>query len=717
MSHSEVGPVAPVAPAGVAAGAPGVTTAHRAKLACVYVRQSSPGQVTRHGESTELQYQLVERAVRLGWPRDRVVTIDDDLGQSGASAAARPGFQRLLAELALARVGLVVSLDASRLARNNRDWYQLLEACSLFGALLADGERLYDPRLYHDRLLLGLSGLMSEAELYHLKQRLHAGERHKAERGELRLPLPAGLLRLPHGEVVLHPDEEVQSRLRLVFAKFRELGSAKAVTRYLRANALALPVRRLVGPAPQPVVWAPADGSRVLAVLTNPAYAGAYVYGRRAVEPARRQPGRPHTGTVPVPLERWPVLLHDRYPAYVAWAEYLTIRGQLHANLSRYRTGQPGAPRRGQALLQGIARCGLCGARMRLRYSGPRGEFPVYTCREAFEHDHGPRCQEVRALAVDAAVGALLLEALAPDRVALALATLEQVDAEDAALRHQWQLRLERARYEAERARRQYDACEPEHRLVARTLEGQWEAKLRALEQTEQAFQTWERRQRLVVAPADRAALLALAADVPALWRAPSTTPADRKRIARLLIADVLLDQRRAPGRVWLQVNWQTGATSEHWVTRAVWSYAHYAALPALQQRLRELGEAQRLDQEIADALNAEGWRTARGFPFTGKLVWLLRKKWGLPTVPVKAKAHRTEGNPARWADGTYSVSGAAAAVGVYSGTIYHWLYVGRLPARQLAKGLPWQIPLTEEQIAALRAHAIQTRPSRRKAP
>jgi hypothetical protein len=364
-----------------------------------------------------------------------------------------------------------------------------LELCALFGTLLADSERLYDPSTYHDRLLLGLSGLMSEAELHHLKQRLHAGERHKAERGELRLALPVGLSYLPGGEIALHPDEEIQARLRLVFRKFQELGSAKAVVRYLRAAGLPVPVRPLRGPAPHPVRWEVAQSSRVLAILKNPAYAGAYTYGKQTTDPARRQPGRPHTGIVRRPRDAWPVLFLDHHPAYLTWPEFLANQARLAANQSRYRAAAAGngAPRKGQALLQGIALCGRCGAQMSLHYSGAAGEFPVYKCLGDRREGGAHTCQEVRGLGLDAEVERLFLAALEPDQLAIALATLEQLDQEAAALDQQWRLRVERARYEAERARRQYDLCEPEHRLVARTLERQWEEKLRELDQVEQS--------------------------------------------------------------------------------------------------------------------------------------------------------------------------------------------------------------------------------------
>ncbi len=687
-----------------------VTAAHQAKWAYVYIRQSSLSQVTRHGESTDLQYQLVERAIQLGWPRERVKTIDEDLGKSGTSTENRLGFQYLIAEIGLAHVGLVVSLDASRLARNNSDWYQLLELCSLFGTLMADSENLYDPRVYHDRLLLGLSGMMSEAELHQLKLRLQSGARHKAERGELRQPLPIGLARLQTGQVCLHPDEEIQARIRLVFQKFEELGSAKAVVRYLDRAGLPLPTRPLRGPAPHDLVWQRAHSSIVLSILKNPAYAGAYVYGRTTHDPARRKPGRRNSGLVHFPIDKWPIVIHNRYPSYVSWDEFLTNQAQLSTNQNRYQEDKHGVPRKGQALLQGIAVCGRCGARMRLRYSGPQGEFPVYECSYTQNEYGGSRCQEVRALGLDTEIERLVLAALAPDKIALALAALEQLEQEYESLRKQWQLRLERAQYEATRARRQFDVVEPENRLVARTLERQWEEKLREAETVEQDYQTWLHQQRLELTPADRRTILALGEDLPKVWRAPTTTQADRKRLLRLIVKDVILDQRRERGKVWFQINWQTGATSEHWITRRVRAYTDYADLEALQRRVRELNAEEKMDYEVAAVLNAEGFRTAHDRPFTSKLLWLLRKEWGLPTVKANGP------HPARWEDGTYSIVGAAGILGVYPGTVYQWLKSGLLQGRQLAKWAPWKIYLTDEQIAALKTRARRLNRSNRRA-
>jgi DNA invertase Pin-like site-specific DNA recombinase len=670
-------------------------------------------QVTRHAESTDLQYSLVERAMALGWPRERIEIIDEDLGKSGAQAEARGGFQHLLAEISLARAGLVLSFDASRLARNNRDWYQLLEVCSIFGTLIADGERLYDPRLYHDRLLLGLSGMMSEAELHHIKQRMHAGARHKAERGELRLGLPVGLSRGPSGEVILNPDEEVQARIHLVFQKFRDIRSARGVMWYLRQAHLPLPVRPLRGPAPHEIVWQEARASSVRDILQNPAYAGAYVYGRKVKDPTKCRPGAPSSGLVRQPIDKWEICLHNVYPAYIPWEEFLANQAQLRANQLNYREELHGVPRKGQALLQGIVRCGYCGAFLHLRYSGPHGEFPVYVCNNDKRQFGGKSCQEVRAIALDRQVEQRFLEVLHPDQLTLALAALAHLEQEDQAERKQWDLRLERVRYEAKRAERQYQAVEPENRLVARSLERQWEEKLRAIEAVEKEYQAWRSTRLAPITEADRDAIIALGSDLPAIWSAQTTTSADRKHMLRLLIRDVIVDGKRAHGQVWVQINWQTGAHEQFCYIRSVRSYEASAAVEALEQRIRALNATQLIDAQIAEILNAEGYRTARLHrPFTGGTVWLLREKWHIPTVKINGKEY----NPAQWEDGSYSVQGAAARLGVNPSTIHHWLKVGKLTGSQLAKGMPWKIYLTDEDVTQLQEWLRRARRLRRKA-
>ncbi len=385
---------------------------------------------------------------------------------------------------------------------------------------------------------------------------------------------------------------------------------------------------------------------------------------------------------------------------------------RLENNINRYEAGHSGVPRKGAALLQGIAVCGRCGRRMSLRYSGPAGNYPVYTCRADRGHDGGPLCQEVRALPVDARVESILLEALTPDRIAIAVDALGQMEEEVRQLERQWALRRERARYEAERARRQYDAVEPENRLVARSLERGWEEKLRAAETIEQDYERWRSNEPLVLSEADRDGLLAIGENLPGIWHAPSTTAAERKSILRLIICEVVLDQKRLQGQVWIKILWQTGATSEHSLQRRVHTYGDYLNIDRLRTRVTELNAAGKMDKEIASELNAEGFLAAQNCAFKGDNVWLLRRRWGIATVKINGTSH----NPFRWPDGTYSVQGAAAALGITPQTIFKYMARGLIQGRQLVKGQPWQIELTEDQIDILRARAQRNRRSRKQA-
>ena len=689
-----------------------LTDTQRAKLAYVYIRQSTLTQVRCNTESTARQYELVERAMALGWPAARIQVIDADLAKSGARSDLRLGFQHLLAEISLGRVGLVLSLEAARLARNCADWYRLLELCSIFGAALADGERVYDPRLYHDRLLLGLAGMMSEAELHHLQLRLHAGQRHKAERGELNLPLPAGLERLRSGEVVLHPDEEIQARLRLVFAKFEQLGSARAVAGYLHQQQLALPTRPQQGPSPWPIVWVPAKTNGVLNILQNPAYAGAYAYGKTTVDPSRRQSGAATSGVIRRSLEQWPICLRDTYPAYIPWEQFTANQQHLRANQYRYRDARPGAPRTGQALLQGIAFCGRCGARLWVRYRGAAGGQPSYVCNERAREFGEPRCQEIHAADVDPAIEQMILHALEPDKLALALEAFAHLEDEAAALEQQWRLRLERARFEAARAQRQYDAVEPDNRLVARNLERHWETKLRAVDALERDYEQWRRQHPPTLSATDRQEILALGQNLPNLWTAATTTNADRKRIVRLVIREVILDQTRAKEKVWLQLNWQTGAITQHWITRSVTRYQDLSNLNDLRQRLQALKAAGMSDQAITTQLNAEGFRASHGGSLTRISIWYLRHRWGIES----ARQERKTAPPRCWQDGSYTLQGTAAVLGVHPRTVHTWIDRGRVETQQAYPGGPLKIILSEARIQELRTYVTQVRRPRRHA-
>jgi hypothetical protein len=483
--------------------------------------------------------------------------------------------------------------------------------------------------------------------------------------------------------------------------------------RYLQRANLVLPMRPLRGPAPHEIIWRPADNARVINILKNPAYAGAYVYGRRKQDPARRRPGSSRVTMVAVAPEDYSVCLKEAHPAYISWEEFMANQRQLADNVNHYEAGRHGVPRMGNALLQGIVVCGRCGRRMCLRYSGPEGNYPVYVCNSDYSAAGNPRCQEVRALPVDDEVERLLLAALQPDQIAIAVAALGQIEEEIGLLERQWTLKRERARFEAERARRQYDAVEPENRLVARSLERVWEEKLRRVEEIDREHDAWRREQAISISDADRAEILALGEKVPFIWHAATTTPAERKQIIRLVIRSVAIDQKREPGLVCMRIVWQTGAVSEHSFRRRVQNYALHADTEQLQNRIRALNASQKMDAEIATILNDEGLRTAHGAPFSPAMVHVLRKKWGISTVKINGKW----ASPRRWPDGSYSVQGACDILGITPQTIFDWIKKGWLSGKQLAKGMPWQIFLTDEQAAELKARARHTTRSKREAP
>jgi len=456
-----------------------VSDAHRRRRAVVYVRQSTLGQVERNTESAARQYALRERALELGWPSGTIAVVDDDTGRSGSSADGRLGFKELVAEVGLGHVGIVLALEVSRLARSSADWHQLLDLCALTGTLIADQDGVYSPADFNDRLLLGLKGTMSEAELHLIRARLDGGLRNKAERGELRLALPVGLDRDEDGRIVLSPDEQVRHAIERVFRLWRRLGSARQVVLELVAEGQLLP-RRTVGQ--RRIRWARASYGAVHDFLTNPAYAGAFVFGRTRREKRLDRDGRVRVRDVEVPLDEWSVCLPEHHPGYVSWDEYLQTRERLRANV-RPRGEGGGAAREGAALLQGLLRCGRCGRRMQVGYSGTGGKVRRYACVRGRDlHATGEACQSLGGLRLDKAVAAVFLEAVTPAGVAATAGAIRELEDQHEQRLAGQRLALERAEFEADRARRQFDACEPEHRLVARTLERALEEALTAVE-------------------------------------------------------------------------------------------------------------------------------------------------------------------------------------------------------------------------------------------
>jgi DNA invertase Pin-like site-specific DNA recombinase len=556
---------------------------HLDRLAVVYVRRSSARQVLENRESTELQYRLGDRAMALGWPESQVLVIDEDLGHSGQSVAGRQGFQRLLAEVGLDHVGLVLGIEMSRLARSCRDWHQLLELCAVFGTLLGDADGVYDPRDYNDRLLLGLKGTMSEAELHVLRGRLQAGQRNKAQRGELFSHAPVGYVRSAEHGLVLEPDEQARAVVALIFAKFAELGSVAAVLRYLHRHQIRLGVREHRGPEAGQLVWRPPNSATLQGMLHHPVYAGAYVWGRRCTDPRKQVPGRRGTGRAWAAPADWDVLLRDRLPAYICWEQYEAHQRQLRDNSPKFGRG---TPRDGCSLLGGVVFCGRCGRRMGIAYAD-RAQ-PRLVCDGARNHSGTPQCQALTAQPVEALVARQVLMALEPAALELSLAAADQIEAERRRLQNHHEQSLERARFEADRAWRHYTAVEPEHRLVARDLERRWEEALRRQRAAEEALERFRREQPARLTDCQRARVRALAADLPALWHAATTRPSDRQVIVRHLLERVEVTVPDGTERVVVTLRWVGGYESRHEVCRPVSSYRRLQDGQRVLARVRE---------------------------------------------------------------------------------------------------------------------------------
>jgi DNA invertase Pin-like site-specific DNA recombinase len=582
---------------------------HQERLAVVYVRQSTPQQVLDHQESAQLQYGLRCWAERLGWSAERVLIIDEDQGKSAASTVGRTGFQHLVSEVSLGHVGIILGIEMSRLARSCADWYQLLELCALFGTLLADGDGIYDPTHYNDRLLLGLKGTMSEAELHVLQQRLRQGRLNKARRGELAVPLPIGYVRRPSGEVILDPDEQVQAVVRLIFRKFEELGTLNAVLRYLVTEQIQVGLRLREGPNRGELVWRRPNRQTLQNLLHNPLYAGAYAYGRRPTDPRRKQAGRPSTGRVVHAMEQWFVLLRDQHPAYISWEQFEQNRLRLQANRARAET--VGVARTGAAIAAGLVVCGRCGCRMRVNYHGQRA-LPTYLCSTHHSSYGTGLCQSLSGAELDAYLSREVLAALEPAALELSLEAAQHLERERADLLQLWQQRRERAAFEADRAGRHYREIEPENRLVARQLARDWEAKLAAQQQLEDEYERFLQRQPRLLSATEQAAIRELAADIPALWQAGETTSAERKEIIRQVVERVMVTIKGESERVDVTIRWAGGSQTSGTLIRPVARFEQLSYYPQLCDRIRVLVAEGRSAAVIAACLNDEGYHPAK---------------------------------------------------------------------------------------------------------
>jgi excisionase family DNA binding protein len=658
-----------------------IAEAHRRRRAVVYVRQSTVAQLERNHESRARQYALRERAVELGWPAASVTVVDEDLGRSGASTDGRLGFKELVAEVGLGHVGLVLALEVSRFARRSADWHQLLDLCALTGTLIADQDGIYSPQDFNDRLLLGLKGTMSEAELHLIRARLTGGLRNKAQRGELEQNLPVGLEREHDGRIVLAADEQVRHAIGRVFVLWRRLGSARQVVAELISEGQRLP-RRTVGS--RRVRWARATYPAVHDFLTNPAYAGAFVFGRTRQEKSIDEHGRVRRRTVELPVEQWSVCLPEHHPGYVSWDQYLATRERLRANV-RPRGEGGGAAREGGGLLQGILRCGRCGRRMQVAYSGNDGRTPRYACVRAHHFHGGQRCQSLGGLRLEKAVAGAFLEAITPAGVRASADAIGEIErAHDERLAGQ-RLAVERAQFEADRARRKFDACEPENRLVGRTLERALEDALAELEREQHKLAELQHRRPEPLTAAERQALARVARDLPRLWTAKTTTARDRKELLRTLISEVIVTVEEAPRRAEIEIIWEGGARTELTVPLV---RRGPETTRTSQDTIDLIGQlaAHHPDDQIAAILNKQGRLTGTGLPFTAPRVTRARQQHQIPAAP-----------PPGPDSNLFTIAQAAEQLGVTHTTIYRWLRAGLLPAEQTTAHAPWRIRLSDE--------------------
>ncbi len=642
---------------------------HLQRMAVVYVRQSNPQQVLDHRESTARQYALVDFAVELGWPAEQVEVIDEDQGHTGSTAEGRHGFHRLLAEVGLDHVGIILGIELSRLARSNKDWHQLIELCGIFRTLLADQDGLYDPTDYNDRLLLGLRGMMNEAELHILQGRMHQALLNKAKRGDLFIRAPAGYLKLSTEEIVLDPDEQAQGVIRLIFDEFDRRGSIRRVLRFLQENDIKLPIRPHSGPNQGQLEWRPATPSVVYRVLTHPLYSGMYRFGHRQTDPRRKKPGQPDAGRVVVSREEYHALIPDHCPAYISKERY--ERNQRRIRENRFGGKTKGAPRDGQSLLAGILFCGHCGRRMTVFYpNSPR--VLRYQCTTGIVDFRAPKCQSLSGQALEELVTDKILKALESASLELSLLAADDLEDEQERLNANWQQRLERARFETGRAQRQYQMVEPENRLVARELERQWEVSLQEIQRLEQEYAKFRQAHPPALSNQQRDLIRSLSDNLPTLWGASTTTPSDRQRIVRLLLERVVVTVQDTSEQVDVALHWSGGFVSQHDLARPVRRYEQIADYDHLMARVIELWEMGQSYSEIAGHLNQEGFKTAkqaRGFSKT--IVGRLVKKLGCKRAVVR-NCHQGQLNENEW-----FVKDLAEKLSIPRNTLHCWVQRG----------------------------------------
>jgi len=671
---------------------------HRSRPAYVYVRQSTLAQVRHNQESTQRQYALRDKALALGWTLPTIRTLDRDLGVSGAQMAGREDFKTLVAEVSMGQVGAVFALEVSRLARSNLDWHRLLELCALTHTLVIDADGCYDPADFNDGLLLGLKGTMAQAELHFLRGRLLGGKLNKAQKGELRHPLPVGYAYDDHNRVVMDPDAEVCGAIALAFHVFLETGSAYAVVQRFAQRGLRFPKRSYGGAWDGKLVWGNLTHGRVLGLLKNPCYAGTYTYGRYQYRRQITPQGEVSKHTQRVAMSQWRVNLPAHHAGYLTWEEFLANQDRLAKN--RTNAGEPilnGPAREGLALLQGLMLCGTCGHALTLRYRGNGGLYPVYLCSGQRRDARATRdCMILRCDVLDAAIATKALQALKPAQLELALATLQELEMRDQSVLRQWQMRLERAEYETALAERRYQEVDPSQRLVAATLERRWNDTLLSLEDVKKQYADFEQQKARVATPEQKAKVLALAQDLPRLWHAPTTQARERKRMLRLLIKDITVEKQHGARHAILHIRWQGGACDDVNVELPR-PRAEVIRYPEpIIARIRDLARTL-TDQQIVAELGRLGELSATGRRHTMHTIRWIRWKYRIPAPSLKRAEELT-------------VQELAGRLGVLPGVVYYWAKRGMIQGRRINNGSPLWITIDEIKLKELRDRVSRSR-------
>src|SRR6266542_1502993 len=677
---------------------PKIQEHHRRKPAYIYLRQSTPGQVLHHRESTERQYALREKARELGWNESLIRTLDRDLGKTGTEMSRREDFKTLVAEVSMGQVGAVFALEVSRLARSNLDWHRLLELCAFTETLVIDEDGCYDPADFNDGLLLGLKGTMAQAELHFLHARLQGGKLNKAKKGELRFPLPVGYCYDEQGHIVPDADAEVRGAVAMVFRLFRETGSAYAVVHRFTERGLRFPKRACGGAWDGKIIWGRLSHSRVLGVLKNPSYAGIYVFGRYQYRREINPDGEVRKRMQAVAMPAWRVRLQQHHEGYITVEEFVKNREQLQKNRTNgEETLLSGPAREGLALLQGLLLCGNCGHALTVRYRGNGGICPTYQCNLLRREGLATKsCMVFGCDLLDGVIAEEMLKALQPAELELALAALHELESRDQYILRQWQMRLERAEYEVALVERRFQEVDPANRLVAGTLERRWNDALVHLEDLKKEAAEFQRQEAHVATPEQKAKVLALAKALPRLWQASTTQSKDRKRMLRLLIKDITVEKPADQKQLLVHIRWQGGACSDVSVQLPL-HIADRVRYPfAVVDRIREL--ARNLpDGEIADQLNREGQVSAKGLPYTVKIVQWIRSRYRIPPAALKRPEELT-------------VQQVASRFGTSDQVVYYWIEHRVIQSRRISPGMPHWITLHDTDEHKLREWVRKSR-------